>query len=210
MRLFNQKIKFDNRVVWSIGLVFLFTSFLRSQENEIIARFNVELLNEKVYIDFTIKSGNTCNGIGVLRGTDSIHFDQIYKFSGICGSSSISIDYNYTDITPEKNKVNYYKLDLADFGFSSVKSVLVINLNSESYFLRGNPLINESFLYFNNPNQSSVELKITDYLGRTVEHKKTQENFFRLERSNFIPGTYNFEIRKENTRTPVYGKFIVL
>lgn len=209
MMLYNMKIRCLFRVflcVWT----FLYISVSMAQENEIIARFDVELLNEKVYLDFTIKSGNTCNGIGVLRSTDSTNFDQIYKFNGICGSSSISIDYNYTDVTPEKNKVNYYQLDLADFGFSSVKSILVIDLNSESYFLKGNPLINESILYFNNPNQSVVELKIINHTGKSVYSQITKENFFHLERSVFESGIYYFEIRREGGQGPIYGKVIVL
>lgn len=71
------------------------------------------LFNKKAMPSFyflLLGGGNPCKGIRVHQSTDGINFQDIYEFPGICGSPSADESYYYTDESPGKNKLNFYRL----------------------------------------------------------------------------------------------------
>ncbi len=92
------------------------TAHVYAQHNPIPGNFSLFENNGKVYLNWSIVSGSTCNGIQIYRSTDSVMFTQVGNIPGICGSSSSAISYNFIDDNPVKNKVNYYRLELGNNG----------------------------------------------------------------------------------------------
>ena len=92
-----------------IGLIV--NGLLFSQDAPQVSKFTVESINGKAYLNWTIDAGGTCNGIRILRSTDSLIFQEVGLLEGVCGSLSFPTNYTYTDESPLVNKVNYYKLD---------------------------------------------------------------------------------------------------
>ena len=91
-----------------------------AQQNSILGSFYLFESNAKIYLNWSIVSGSTCNGIKIFRSIDSLNFYEIGKIEGICGNISAEQFYNFIDENPVKNKINFYKLELGNSGSLSV------------------------------------------------------------------------------------------
>lgn len=98
-----------------------------------IAGLNLFLNKETVVIKFRVRPGISCNGYTVLHSTDSISYTEIGSDPGICGTSTESEDKSYTHVSPELNKINYYKVRLEPrIETSSSRNVLVTSTRSSA------------------------------------------------------------------------------
>jgi len=70
---------------------------------------------DRIILQWTIKKGSSCIGIGIFRSTDAINFEVIGEIKGVCGSTEFAQAYHFIDENPIKNKTNYYVLEM---GFS--------------------------------------------------------------------------------------------
>jgi hypothetical protein len=180
------------------------------QDAPVLQKFTVEELNGKAYLNWTIEAGGTCNGIGILRSSDTISFSQIGVLEGVCGSLSFPTNYTFTDEFPMENKINYYKLDLGGNGFSQIVGVEVIVIGEEKYLLFSNPIVEKSTLYFKNETNQLAELKVFDPEGGICLVKSTTTDQFELIRSEFSrKGIYLFTISVDGIENAVVGKLIV-
>lgn len=191
-------------------LFLLLVKFGFSQDPPVLQKFTVEAINGKAYLNWTIEAGGTCNGIGILRSSDSINFSQIGVLEGVCGSLSFPTNYIYTDESPLENKVNYYKLDLGGNGFSQIVGVEVIIIGEEKYLLFSNPIVDKSTLYFKNETNQLAELNVIDSEGGICLVKSTITDQFELVRSEFSEkGIYLFTISVSGSEKAVIGKLII-
>lgn len=117
-------------IIFSLINSFASTS---QQEHPILNYFNIDLISDKVYLNWEIQGGNQCNGINVFRSTDGVSFESIGDIQGICGGSSNPESYSFIDETPISNAYNFYRIELGNQGFSSIDSVLYISLNEAGY-----------------------------------------------------------------------------
>ncbi|MBL4862267.1 MAG: T9SS type A sorting domain-containing protein [Crocinitomicaceae bacterium] len=179
------------------------------QNEDVIDGFTASEFNGKVLLSWTIKQGNTCNGVKILRSTDAFDFAQIGSIQGICGSSAESIAYEFTDLFPVKNAVNYYRLSLGGVGFSWIVSVEVIDLEANNYLLRPNPISDSSQLYFDNETNNVMKLEVFDPSGVRVHEDQTSGELFILDKQDYGSGLYFFVLSKEGTKPFVSGKFVV-
>lgn len=158
------------------NLVFVFfglVSSVSAQNEDVISGLDANELNGKVLLTWSIKQGNTCNGINILRSTDSINFIFVGSINGVCGSSSAELPYEFTDLNPVKNKRNYYRLSLGGIGFSWIVSAEVIDVNSNNYMLRPNPIGDSSELHFKNDGSNTVEFIVYNEMGSKVKSLTT-------------------------------------
>ena len=86
-------------------------------------RFTAQQVNNEVLLNWTIKSGFTCNGIEILSSSDSLNFTNIGKIEGICGAVDEPISYTFSHKAPAQNKINYYRLELGGVGSTEIISV---------------------------------------------------------------------------------------
>jgi hypothetical protein len=190
-------------------LLFCFESLNSiGQNEEIIDVFSVETFGQSVLLNFRINSGYNCNGIDVLHSTDSVNFTEIYSFEGICGSTTESISYQYTDVYPEMNSVNYYRLYLGGPGFSWIVSTFVLDLQNAS-LVKPNPIISTSELLFENNGVEDHQLQIFDLSGALLFTANTNEDRFFISQAELPKGTFVYEIRNLETGLEMKGKFIV-
>lgn len=191
-----------------IGLIV--NGLLFSQDAPQVSKFTVESINGKAYLNWTIDAGGTCNGIRILRSTDSLIFQEVGLLEGVCGSLSFPTNYTYTDESPLVNKMNYYKLDLGGNGFSQIVGIEVIIIGEEDYVLFSNPLSDYSVLHFKNETNQVVELSVYDGNGSLCLIKKTDESKFILELSEFpAKGIYRFKLSNSNQNLVFTGKIVV-
>ncbi len=185
------------------------TTFSWSQSHPILNYFTTNLSDGRVLLSWEIKGGDQCNGIKVLRSTDSLHFTQIGDIAGICGSPDFAQPYTYTDESPTENAINYYKIELGGQGFASSSGVHYVKLLNDGYKVYPNPITQDSRLYFNNPGQNYT-FQLIDYTGKMVMSMETgQQSEIDLSTLNVLSGPYIFQLIPQSTGEAIQGKLLV-
>ena len=200
--------KFKNIKLLLCFLLQAATANVFAQHNPILDNFTVFENNGKVYLNWAIISGSTCNGIQIFRSTDSINFTQVGSIAGICGNSSKAVSYNFTVNNPEKNKINYYRLELGNNGSSEILSVEIIDIES-GYQIRPNPVIGKVKIYFDNNTEFQHRLFIYNLNGIQIFSSTTKEDFFELNTETFLSGIYLFTISTKGNLPKATGKLMV-
>lgn len=182
-----------------------------AQNEDVISQFSATEFSGKVLLSWEILQGNTCNGVEVHRSTstDSANFKKIGSIEGICGSTTASIKYSFTDLFPVKNEINYYRLSLGGIGFSWIVSAEVIDVGENNYILRPNPINSTTELLFNNDSGKEFKLNVYDFNGQISGTYFTTSEVFFLDQQSFSSGMYFFEISSEETSKTVKGKLNV-
>lgn len=180
-----------------------------SQNEDVVANLSASEFNGKVLISWSIKQGNTCNGIQILRSSDSLNFSPVGSISGVCGSSLEDVPYEFTDVDPIKNIINYYRLNLGGIGFSRIVHAEVIDVTANNYLLRPNPISDSSELYFANNASNTILFNIYNSQGQTVHSSKTTSNKIILRKSDFESGTYFFSLIDQVKNSKIKGRFLV-
>ena len=174
-----------------------FNIFLVIGQNEdVVEVFTASEFNKNVLLSWTITEGNTCNGIDIFRSVDSVNYVKIGDIEGICGSNAESIDYYFTDLFPEKNTFNHYRLGLGSLGNSYSIKINIIDIAVNSYQVRPQPITANALLLFNNDSVKEAELKIYNVKGELVFQKTTNKAKFELgELLNSPSGLYLFTLK---------------
>ena len=188
--------------------IFMNALYSFSQET-ILDQFSAENVSGKVLLAWTIKSGNTCNGIRIYRSDDSLNYTEIGDIQGVCGNSGYAVNYTYQDDSPSLNKVNYYRLNLGGQGLTYSVSVQVIDVGQNDYFLEQNPIGAETKLYFKNLTGEPYFLTIYSADGMHKETKETSSDYFELNQFNYSTGLYYFVLSNSSTNK-IQGKFMVV
>ncbi len=171
-----------------------FSGNLLAQGNPILGNFALTESNGSVYISWTILAGNTCDGTRIYRSTDGVNFFQIGEIVGICGSATGAVGYDFTDDSPVKNSINYYRLELGLSGYSNTLSIEIIDIGKNGYLVRPNPIVNDGRIYFENPKSQSHTLELFNSDGRKVFETNSKDRFFQLSNSIVPRGYYVFNI----------------
>jgi len=166
-------------------------------------------LNGKVLLNWQITKGSTCNGIQIYRSVNGNNFEEIGEIVGVCGSSLESITYNFTDENPVKNEVNSYRLELGGYGLSDVLKKEIIDVQTQGYQLRPNPIAGVSKLYFENKKNRQHSIVIYNITGRVVNTLQTNIDHVNINGSSYRSGIYFFTINDESGHPISSGKFVV-
>lgn len=179
--------------------------FLKSNSQTRIQELSAVQYNQKVIVSYLISAGNSCAGYQILRSNDSINFDVIYDYAGICGESTKPQNITFTDESPQKNRKNYYKVLIQPSDYSDVISVFYSDLTEKGYLLMQNPITNN--LYVLSDLDSGI-LKIYDQTGKlTLSLSPNQQGLYHEDVSWLGNGLYYFILENAKGK-PLYGKFI--
>ncbi len=194
-------------------LTFLFFQLLLSancfsQTNETLDNFSAFESNGKVYLNWTVTSGSTCDGIEIYHSQDETNFTRIGDIPGICGSSSEPVSYSFVHATPLQNSVNKYRLLLGLLGYSNTLTLNIIDTKESGYSIFPNPLQENSVLYFKNPRKEIFTFKIFDQSGKMISKSSISGDQISLRNSDYRPGLHYFFIMDES-KIQISGKFFV-
>ena len=192
-----------------IILFFIISLIGRTQENPILGHWAISYNESEVTLDWTIVSGNTCQGIYIWRSTDGYDFEEIGHIPGLCGSISEPIDYVWQDPGPAELTTNYYRIELGGQGLSTVKSLFVDKLIQTGALVYPNPATENATLIFKPSSSGSIDIQIYNSLGYIVRSEQAGPNDrIRIDASGLGAGTYLYNIiGSEGTTT---GRFIIL
>ncbi|MEZ8000091.1 MAG: T9SS type A sorting domain-containing protein [Flavobacteriales bacterium] len=180
------------------------------QLSNILEKFSLVQNGNTVIANFSIVSGASCNSVTLERRlADDSTFQEAGVIQGVCGGSEFIEHYSIVDESPNLGALNNYRLILGFTGKSSEVVILVIELNNE-YTLFPQPMDEEVFVKFNNPNNEAVTLRVFDAQGKRVKELKGINNdLIFIDGSSLGSGLFIFQIEFTSSRL-ISGKFIRL
>lgn len=180
-----------------------------AQDGIVHLPFSAMEVGGRVFLDWTMNLGQTCNGIDITRSTDNLNFTPIGNIPGICGSPFDTVRYSFIDESPVLNQINYYRLQLGNLGPSKTLSVEIIDLEGTGFQVRPNPIVDEGRIYFDNDRSEEYLLTLISTHGLTLRQLTTRNDFFDLNTSDLPAGVYIFRIESDDGLKKAVGKFIV-
>jgi len=169
--------------IYTTVLFLLLTLQSHGQGDSIFSFFSVQQQGNQVALFFTVKGGIQCSGVKVQRSIDGINFMELYEFPGICGSPSADESYLYLDENPEKNRINYYRLEVGSLNlFSSTRQILFYFYEKGKLQIFPNPC-SSCTIRFPNEKQEDCEIFVYNYEGRLIHQSTTNQNFLTLEQA---------------------------
>lgn len=163
-----------------------------------------------VYITATIASGNTCNGIDVLKSTDDYNYQVIGNISGICGSASHPVRYDFVDSIPKLNGINYYLLELGGQGFTKPIQVEVRSFSNNKVQIIPNPVLEQGSVYFENSDNHAMEVYIHNSRGQLIRSFSTNSNKLEYNVADLSKGMYWIRVVNQETSSEQAGIFFKL
>lgn len=179
-----------------------------AQDLPYLNSFSLSEINGKVYLQWIIASGNTCDGVYVYRSADGENFEEIGKIGGICGSPYSAVSYDYWDSLPLLNTTSYYRLELGNLGFSDILAVQLFDFSKNPYQIIPHPATAETVIYFDNPSLELFTLQIFYQNGQQLYEAQTASREFKLKQAQLDAGLYVFVIRNSKGTTSIKGKLI--
>lgn len=190
-------------------LVFAEARIYSQEADPFLSGFFAVQQDDGIYLRWTIKAGNTCDGTRIQRFSEGIGYENIGEIPGVCGNPDVSVSYDFTDSNPEKNKTNLYRLEMGILGNSSPVAIEYLVLNDEGFSVQPNPVKGRSRLLFNNPDNVETTLLVADMSGKIVWQSETSNNYFFID-SNFLgSGMYMFTLKNDNSGY-TKGKILVV
>jgi hypothetical protein len=150
----------DNRRIKSFAIALLLF-FAGNSFSQRILNLNAFASGPDVVIRFTIGKGSTCNGYNILHSTDSVFYNTIYNYPGICGNTSNDESISYTHKNPTANLTHFYKVELIPIETSPPIKFYVGSENYSKMVAYPNPLGN----YIDQLNLQIVNSASTDFVG---------------------------------------------
>lgn len=123
------------RFVFLSLITLIFPLSGKSQPHALLQDFSGYQQDSQVFLRWTFRGGSLCEGTRVERSTDGLVFSQIGEISGICGSPDAAITFNFTDSLPSPNSLNYYRLELGNFGYTSTLTVEFLKINENGFIV---------------------------------------------------------------------------
>lgn len=163
----------------------------------------------KVFLQWVMKAGTSCDGIRIYRSTDNQYFEQIGRISGICGSPDFAVGYTFTDESPSMNQSNYYRLELGNLGFSKTIAIAVFDFGTNGCRLFPQPVKYQAVLYFENSSQTAKQLTLLDLNGKLVYQAETNGDSFQLDAETLPSGMYVFRIEGNKNQSGIQGKILI-
>ncbi|MEY3444831.1 MAG: hypothetical protein RLZZ519_3112 [Bacteroidota bacterium] len=193
-----------------LNLLLLVASGVSAQsEDPLVERFSLTLDDGRVLLNWVTRPGTTCDGVDVLRATDSVHFELIHHIPGICGGPNDAFSYSFLDEHPVANHTNYYRIGFDRLGESSIRSIEVVTLDATGFQVRPNPVTDVSRVFFANDGHENCTLSLIDPRGIVQAELQTSQDFFVLDGAPLQPQVYAFRIQNGEGKLLAKGRLLV-
>jgi hypothetical protein len=186
-------------------LLFIFGCIAFAGSAQRINDLNLFFAGNGVTVKFIISKGTSCNGYNILHSIDSINFNTIYNFPGICGNTSNDESISYFHASPKINNNNYYKIELIPIEVSVIKKIFVFAASDLEAFLYPNPHTSYSdLLDLRIFNAGTIQLKgfIYNQQGNPIQELNLTTSFdlAKINVSNLKNGVYIIRLMNEEKK----------
>lgn len=165
-------------------------------------------MGDSIRLNFTITAGNACAGWQVLKGSDSLNLTFQYSYPGVCGNTSYSENYKWTDFSPNKTSPNYYRILVPPGDYSNIIRVDLASSFNGNLIIYPQPATDILNIAITNRKNFYYEIYIYDRFGKRMGFGTGDAGEkITLNVSAFPVGLYAFNIIDINGNA-YKGKFI--
>jgi hypothetical protein len=168
---------------------------LEAQRLPEVGYFRVFETSNRVFVQFELLAGNTCDGIQIFRSANQLDFEPVGEFPGICGSPVERQSFSFIDEQPIKNKTLTYRLDFGRERGPVSAPVVVYDFGENGHLVFRKPDQEGFLLRFPNPKAESVRCRVFSVRGDTVSEMATSGTELEIGFPGFRPGLYFFELQ---------------
>jgi hypothetical protein len=143
-----------------------------------------------IQLNWITNAGSTCSDLFIERSEDLSSFNEVYRHSGVCGSTSEEISYFWVD-SDALPGISYYRIQEALGQYTD--TIEVLNpIGNDDVIMFPNPASNEVSIYRTNPDAKFSSLLIYDLRGKLILQTEILNQLTSLNTSNLIDGMYYF------------------
>ena len=143
-----------------------------------------------IQLNWITNAGSTCSDLLIERSEDLSSFNEVYRHSGVCGSTSEELSYFWVD-SDALPGISYYRIQEALGQFTD--TIEVLNpIGNDEVIMFPNPASNEVSIYKTNPDAKISSLIIYDIRGKVILQTEIPNQLTSVNTSNFIDGMYFF------------------
>ncbi len=189
-------------------LVFCFvTTFTYAQESNYLSNFNVQLQEDNVIISWTTSADFRCEDLKVEHSLDTINFNSVYTYPGICGAEGKEADYFFVFKNVVFNKLNHFRINLGIYGYSEIKDVHIVTRSGLKPIVTPNPANLNSLIQFANDDREPAKVVLYSVSGiKLGERLDIRDNAISLASfPNLNTGLYFFVVTVKQTSST--GRF---
>ncbi|NNK80295.1 MAG: T9SS type A sorting domain-containing protein [Flavobacteriales bacterium] len=183
--------------------ILLFISFVligvsSSPQHPFLSRFTANVIDDGVFLEWTIKAGNTCEGIRIEHAKIAEDFSEIGEIVGVCGSVEKDEDYTFTHIAPSAGEENRYRLLLGIAGYTEEISVVYFDYGQNGYVILHDRLNQHVTVVssFNSDSPRTVSMYSSD--GRLLSESEMRGSSFQESTAGLSNGVYTLVVLEEN------------
>lgn len=170
---------------------FLFTSQFSGIAQNTVRFFEGNRISQSsIQLNWITTAGSTCSDLFIERSEDLSSFKEVYRHSGVCGSTSEELSYFWVDSNALPG-ISYYRIQEALGQFTD--TIEVLNpIGNDEVIMFPNPASNEVSIYRTNPDAKISSLLIYDLRGNVILQTEIPNQLTSINTSNLIDGMYYF------------------
>ena len=170
---------------------FLFTSKFSGIAQNTVRFFEGNRISQSsIQLNWITTAGSTCSDLFIERSEDLSSFKEVYRHSGVCGSTSEELSYFWVDSNALPG-ISYYRIQEALGQFTD--TIEVLNpIGNDEVIMFPNPASNEISIYRTNPDAEISNLIIYDLRGKLILQTEIPNQLTSINTSNLIDGMYYF------------------
>ncbi len=170
---------------------FLFTiQFSGIAQNTVRFFEGNRISQSSIQLNWITTAGSSCSDLLIERSVDRSKFNEVYRHSGVCGSTSEELNYFWVD-NEALPGISYYRIQEVLGQYTDTIEVLNPIGNAE-VIIFPNPASNEVSIYRTNPDAKISSLIIYDLRGKVLLQNEIENQITIINTSKFIDGIYYF------------------
>lgn len=170
-------------------IVFLSGLSLKAQPHALLQDFTGYQNSNQITLRWTFRSGSLCEGTRIERSADGLVFEEVGQIPGVCGSSETAVTFTFTDSLPQANAVNYYRLELGNYGYTSTVSVEFLNTGDNGFIVLSSSSGQTDILFQNSQGRTGKALIFSSNGKKLAEMAFTGKRLS-LPEARFSSGIY--------------------
>jgi len=178
-----------------------------AQPHSLLQDFSGYQQGNKLILRWTFKSGSFCDGMRIGRSSDGLIFEQLAEIPGICGNPQSAYTYSFADSLALPNAVNYYRLELGNYGFSEVLPVEFLKPGKNGFVVIQEAGGLSQIVFDNQPGRTGKAV-IYSASGKRISETAIHGNRLSLGSDRWAPGVYLL-LLVFNDQSSVSGNFIL-
>lgn len=183
----------------TVSLLFLVSAYLgASAQHPFLSRFSATVIDDGVFLEWTISKGNRCNGTQIERALIDEEFIEVGGIEGVCGSVEEPEDFSFLDTRPISGNESRYRLLLGQSGYTQEVSVTYFNLGDDGFLLFYDSISGLLNIVSDNRSSSLKDVCLFDLEGSKIETWAMNSSSSQFSLRGFMNGAYIVRVTKDS------------